>query len=268
MTFGVSRDQGAFEWSGTSLTSIFAQGSNIFHGRIWRILFDVVRFNQFALDLLADAEESENDPTSNALKTRTTFKARRQESIGAYLEREGYSIAFRDDYIIPMTAAVWSTSPEKCSLDFPAITLVRFMWNHHLLTTFSVRPLWRTIKGWAQQYIDIVMRDFPKNRVHTSCEVKSLAVEEDGRIKLRSKDGDLDVFDHVILATHGDQAMNIIREVATNEEEAIMSAFKTTTNLAILHSDISVRAVLVCSHWSDILSKCHEDQSLGQPGTT
>ncbi len=73
-------------------------------------------FNQFALDLIED--DAAPSHTSN----------RAGESIGQYLEREGYSNAFRDDYLIPMTAAVWSTSPDKCSLDFPATTLVRFLY--------------------------------------------------------------------------------------------------------------------------------------------
>ena len=103
------------------------------------MIFDIVRFNQFALDLLSDDEESEVDP-SGANGSGTSMKApRQQQSIGDYLDREGYSDAFRNDYLIPMTAAVWSTAPDKASLEFPAITLVRFLWNHHLLNTVAAR---------------------------------------------------------------------------------------------------------------------------------
>lgn len=112
MTFSVTRDQGAFEWSGSSLSSLFAQRSNLFRPSMWRMLFDIIRFNTFALDLLTT---SSGDDTE-------------EETLGAYLDREGYSDAFRNDYLIPMTAAVWSTSPEKCALEFPAVTLVRFMY--------------------------------------------------------------------------------------------------------------------------------------------
>lgn len=121
MTFGVSRDHGLFEWAGTSLSSIFCQRRNLLSPRFWRMIFDIVRFNQFALDLLREdavaAELSENGDIihSSAL------------TIGEYLDREGYSDAFRDNYLMPMTAAVWSTSPDKCSLQFPAVTLIRFM---------------------------------------------------------------------------------------------------------------------------------------------
>ena len=126
MTFGVSRDGGLFEWSGTSLATVFSQRKNIFSLRMWRMIFDIIRFNQFALDLLQNEENSEqfNNGISNGNGVHQT---KTQETIGQYLERQGYSDAFRDDYLIPMTAAVWSTSPDKCSLEFPAITLVRFM---------------------------------------------------------------------------------------------------------------------------------------------
>lgn len=122
MTFGISRDQGLFEWAGTSLSAVFAQRRNIFSLRMWRMIFDVLRFNQFALDILREENSSEVYSTING-----HHPAKSQETIGHYIDRMGYSDAFRDDYLIPMAAAVWSTSPDKCSLEFPAITLVRFM---------------------------------------------------------------------------------------------------------------------------------------------
>lgn len=132
MTFGVSRDHGLFEWAGTSLGAVFAQGKNFFSARMWRMIFDIIRFNQFALDLLIDDDKSEvyvNGEQKDSPHANGNGKhyPEPEFSIGDYLQREGYSDAFRDDYLIPMTAAVWSTSPDKCSLDFPAVTLVRFM---------------------------------------------------------------------------------------------------------------------------------------------
>lgn len=113
MTFGVSRDYGLFEWSGTNLRTVFCQLKNIFSPKMWRMIFDIIRFNQFALDLLLTDESGDAGAP--------------EETIGEYLDRHGYSDAFRDDYLIPMTAAVWSTSPDKCSLEFPALTLIRFL---------------------------------------------------------------------------------------------------------------------------------------------
>ena len=67
-----------------------------------------------------------------------------------------------------------------------------------------------------------------------------LTNEADGRVRLYSDDGRSEVFDHVILSTHGDQAWEIIRESATEEERAIMTKFRTTPNVAVLHSDASL----------------------------
>lgn len=249
MTFGVSRDRGLFEWAGTSLSSVFAQRANLLQPRIWQMIFDIIRFNQFALDLLSQEEESEEDISGANSSTNgsaeSAQKHPKQQSIGEYLDKEKYSEAFRNDYLIPMTASVWSTSPDKASLEFPAITLIRFMWNHHLLSTVAARPTWMTIMGGSRQYIDTVMSDFPKDHVHLSTGVKSLRIQDNEEIRLQLDNGEEETFDHVILATHGDQAMEIIREVATPQEKDIMSGFKTSKNTASLHSDLSVSHLLL-----------------------
>jgi len=110
MDFSISRDGGVFEWASSKWSAMFSQRRNILSPRMWRLLFDVVRFNQFAVDLLMEDEQASNP-----------------ESIGQYLNREGYSDAFRDEYLIPTIAAAWNTSPDNFSLDFPASTLVRFL---------------------------------------------------------------------------------------------------------------------------------------------
>lgn len=233
MTFAVSRDFGAFEWSGTSPNAIFAQRSNILRPTFWRMVFDIVRFNQFALDLLCQETPSEL-------------------SIGEYLQQEGYSDAFKNDYLIPMTACVWSTGPDKCALEFPAVTLVRFLWNHHLLNTVSERPPWLTIPGGSKQYIDAVLRSCPSANIHLSTRVQSLLNGPDSQVILLLPDNKHESFDSVILACHGPQAMDIISTSATKQEKEIMSAFETTPNVAYLHSDTSLmpQRHLTWSSWN------------------
>lgn len=251
MTFGVSRDQGTFEWAGTSLSSIFAQRRNLFSLSMWRLIFDIVRFNEFALDVLQDEVESESDPQGGASTRQTATPS--GESIGDYLDREGYSPEFRDDYLIPMTAAVWSTSPDKCSLEFPAITLIRFMYNHHLLSTVAKRPDWMTIPGGSKRYIDAVLKDFPRDRIHLKSPVTALVPSKSGPVTLTANGRDYE-FDHVILATHGDQALEILRPVATKQEVEILSGFQTSRNVAVLHSDLSLmpRRRVAWSAWNYI----------------
>ncbi|KAF2463479.1 FAD/NAD(P)-binding domain-containing protein [Lindgomyces ingoldianus] len=226
MTFGISRDQGAFEWSGTSLSALFAQPTNLFKPSFWRMIFDIVRFNQFSLDLLSTSSSS---PVNNI-------------SIGEYLEKEGYSDAFKNDYLIPMTACVWSTGPDKCALEFPVLTLVRFMWNHHLLTTVAERPPWLTIEGGSKKYINAAIRECTNAKVHLGVAVES-ATRKDGKVILRlggEAENKVEWFDEVILACHGDQAFKIIRQTAEPDETDILSVFETTPNTAYLHSDLSL----------------------------
>ncbi|QIW97679.1 hypothetical protein AMS68_003197 [Peltaster fructicola] len=279
MTFGVSRDHGAFEWSGET-QGIFAQRRNLFRPSHWRLIFDIVRFNQFALDLLEGEDEDEDDVAVLHKPGRlSSNKYPREMSIGEYLDREGYSQSFRDDYLIPMTAAVWSTSPDKCSLDFPALTLVRFMWNHHLLTTIAARPPWLTIPGGSKRYIEAIIKQWPQDRLHvrTSCEVANIlrpnSPKEGGVtvswINAISGRIEGDAFDHVVMACHGDEVLPILNkhgasspvtptkkeagkkshtfskasagvQYVTQEEINIFSAFHTSENVCYLHSDLSL----------------------------
>nr|OQO17377.1 hypothetical protein B0A51_15528 [Rachicladosporium sp. CCFEE 5018] len=268
MTFGVSRDHGAFEWSGEA-QGIFAQRRNFFRPRHWRMIFDIIRFNQFALDLIVSDDESSVERLGSSVKHRQQY---RDMPIGDYLEQEGYSHAFRDDYLIPMTAAVWSTSPDKASLDFPAQTLIRFMWNHHLLSTIATRPPWMTIMGGSQRYIDAIVKQYPPGRlhIHTSCEVANIlrpTRQEDAGVTISWVDAasgriEGDVFDHAILACHGDQILPLLAKHGSRKgqpqpqtglvkgvpglqyvselESEIFSTFETSQNICYLHSDLSL----------------------------
>ncbi|KAL1305135.1 hypothetical protein AAFC00_002060 [Neodothiora populina] len=241
MTFGVSRDSGLFEWSGTA-EGIFAQKENIWRPSFWHMIFDIIRFNQFAVDLLV---------YDNKLSQGVN---RAEQTIGEYLNEHGYSEAFKDDYLIPMTAAVWSTSPDKTSLEFPVITLVRFMWNHHLLSTIAARPTWLTIKGGSQNYIDAILQraDPQKHHFHTNSPVTTVTrKQQNGQLKVdltftNKKIGALETstFDHVIMACHGDDILPLLSSdgqfAPSTTEKDILGAFQTSENVAYLHSDLSL----------------------------
>ena len=101
------------------------------------------------------------------------------------------------------------------------------------------RPDWLTIDAGSQSYIDAVMKGFPANHLFLNTPVRSVTNEPDGRVRLHLDNATSAVYDHVILATHGDEAYDIIGESATPEERDIMSCFHTSKNEAVLHSDIS-----------------------------
>lgn len=123
MTFGLSKDQGKFEWANTHFGAFFCQRRNLLSPRMWRLFFDIIRFKSFALDvLLASNLDARPRGTGGANHLVSV-----EETIGQYLEREGYSDIFRDDYLIPLTAAVWGTSRDQCSLELPAVALIRVL---------------------------------------------------------------------------------------------------------------------------------------------
>lgn len=118
-------------------------------------------------------------------------------------------------------------------------TDVQARWNHHLLSTVSARPQWLTLKKCGKSYIDAVMSGFPSNHLFLNTQVTQVTSEEDGRVRVHAHNGKSDVYDHVILATHGDQALRIIETSATREEKDILSAFQTSENSVVLHSDLT-----------------------------
>nr|XP_031863464.1 uncharacterized protein CI109_001340 [Kwoniella shandongensis]KAA5530536.1 hypothetical protein CI109_001340 [Kwoniella shandongensis] len=222
MTFSVSRDRGAFEWAGEGLGGVFCQLSNIFNPRLYRMIFDILRFNLFAVKLL----EEEGD--KNGI------------SIGQYLEREGYGDGFRDDYLLPMTGAIWSTPADQAALDFPASTLIRFFHNHHLLQ-LTGKPKWLTVEGGSKRYIDAVLSKLAPENLHLNTEIVSVNSGDEGTegVTIVEASGQRHVYDHVILATHSDTTLSLLRSGggATPEEEKALASWGWSKNEAILHWD-------------------------------
>ncbi|KAF2664045.1 FAD/NAD(P)-binding domain-containing protein [Microthyrium microscopicum] len=258
MTFSVSRDAGAFEWAGKNPLTLFCQWTNLFNFYHWVMLYDLIRFNAFATDLLRDPKCDQNSM-----------------SIGEYLDQGGYSQSFRDNYLLPMTACVWSTGPRKCALDFPAVTLIRFMNNHQLLNTVSGRAKWLTIPGGSQRYIDALMDQFPEERVHLNSEVISITTHKIKKGKkteliLTTEDGDDAIFDDVILACHGDQAARLLKQSTSGwlAEHDVLKNFKTSENIAYVHSDISLlpKRPAAWSAWNYLTSTSPE--SPANPAST
>jgi len=227
-TLSVSSDGGAFEWSSQSLGSMFNKPSRIFDLGMWRMLFDVARFNTSAVRVLGE----EGNP-----------------SIGEYLKRQGYSTEFRDNCLIPMTAAVWSTPPDVTVTNFPAKTLIRFLYNHDFLQITS-KPIWLTVKGGSKKYVDSILSELPAERRHLSTPVQAVSSGE-GKATLVTATGKRETFDHIIFACHTDDALRILDAGggATPEEREILGVYRWSKNDVWLHSDVSLMP-RVRSAWS------------------
>ncbi|KAF8582834.1 FAD/NAD-binding domain-containing protein [Ramaria rubella] len=247
MTFSVSRNSGAFEWAGKNLFTVFCQPQNFFDPSMWLLIWDVLRFNASVRKLL-------KSKTDNP-----------KLSIGAYLEKEGYSDSFRDNYLIarrlliPMTAAIWSTPPDACATEFPAKTLVQFMNNHHLLQ-LTGKPSWLTIKGGSRVYVDRIVSRLPSSQLHLSTPVVSVntTTELQASVLITTADGATSQYDHVILACHSDTSLKLLKRGGdiTTAEKKILSGFAWTKNEAVLHFDTALMPYrrIAWSCWNYITS--------------
>ncbi len=112
-------------------------------------------------------------------------------------------------------------------------------WNHHNLSTVASRPEWLTLTEGSRSYIDAVIRDFPSDRIFINKAVRTVKNNDDGRVVLSLQGGQEETFDHVIIATHGDQALELLGAEATAQERDVLSCFKTSRNEVVLHSDLT-----------------------------
>jgi predicted NAD/FAD-binding protein len=193
---------------------LFAQRSNLFKPRFLFMLRDLLRFYREAPGKLAGLETL---------------------SLGAFLERDGYGRAFRDDHLLPMAAAIWS-APSKTLLDFPAASFVRFCDNHGLLKVTD-RPIWRTVVGRSKSYIAPLTAPYAE-RIRLARPCLSV-VREAGAVTLVDGAGLPRRYDHVVLATHADEALALLDRPSA-AETSVLGAFRYSANRAVLHSDPSL----------------------------
>ena len=211
MSFAVSLDDGRLEYAGTDLNGLFAQRRNLVSPRFLLMLRDLLRFYREAPRKLAGLETL---------------------SLGAFLEQDGYGRAFRDDHLLPMAAAIWS-APSKTVLDFPAISFVRFCDNHGLLRVTD-RPIWRTVTGGSRAYIAPLTKPY-RDRIHLGRGIVSVRSDADG-VTLRDGRGADTRFDHVVVATHADQALAMLA-APSDQHRDVLGAFRYSQNRAVLHRD-------------------------------
>jgi uncharacterized protein len=228
MSFAVSVGPHQFEWCGSNLASLFSQPSNVLSWRFWRMLKDVVRFNKEAT-LLANTLATEASESAKAL----------QMPLRQFLAAKNYSDAFRDDYLVPMAAAIWSCST-KSMLEFPVGSFVRFFHNHGLLQITN-RPRWFTVPGGAKQYVDKIKAQLEayggKVVLNTGAQkiVRNTSAGGSKQIELINASG-THKFNHVVLACHSNQSLELLDDL-TSEEQGVLSSIPYQPNTAFLHTD-------------------------------
>jgi predicted NAD/FAD-binding protein len=236
MSFAVSADGGALEYSGTDINGLFAQRINLVRPRFLGMVRDVLRFYREAPGLLVG-------PPS-------------RQTLGEYLEQGRYGRTFVEDHLLPMAAAIWSC-PTATMLGFPAVSFVRFCQNHGLLRIRD-RPQWRTVTGGSREYVARLTAALA-GHIRLSTPVAAIVRTADGAFVV-DRDGHRDRFDQVVLATHGDQSLALLPDADPNERR-ILGAFRYAANRAVLHADPALmpRRRGVWASWNYLAGRSDRD---------
>ena len=216
MSFSVDCSSTGLQYNDTRLNTLFAQRRNLFNLPFLKMVREILRFNK---ETRADLEAG---------------NINNEETLGQYLKRNGYSRYFRNYYIVPMGAAIWS-APEIVLEQFPIRFFLQFFNNHGMLSVEN-RPIWRVISGGSAQYVTRMMERLG-DATHLSSPVKKVVRDEDGvTVSVRGQEHH---FDQVIFGCHSDQALAMIAD-PTDKELDILGAMGYQNNDVVLHTDTSV----------------------------
>jgi len=251
--------QKTIEWSSISPCSLL-------NFRLWRVLWEMIWFNRDAADIL-------NLPADHP---------KCQMTVGDHLQNNGYSTIFRDMYVVPMIAAIWSI-PSDDTLDFPFRSFAMFCRNHNLLQLFR-RPQWRTLTSRSQSYVKRLASDL--SNVHVGTEIKRIRILGPNQVEVEAKDGTCSIFNAVVFACHADQTTRILSASHDFSERKklleVLGGVEYQTNDVCVHTDPTLmpskkhlwsawnvvqptgggnNPVLV-SYWSNILQKLRTKQNI------
>jgi predicted NAD/FAD-binding protein len=215
MSFSVRDDKSGLEWAGTNLATLFARPANAVSPAFWSMLADILRFNRTTTAALA----------AGTLPSTT---------LGEYLDAQRYRRPFRDGYLVPMAAAIWS-SPAREILGFPLPTFVRFCHNHGLLTVDD-RPLWRTVEGGGRVYVQKIVERL--HDVRLGCPVQRVR-RRAGGVAIDSPGRPDEHFDGVVLACHSDQALRLLADPSADERR-LLAGVRYQPNRVVLHTDAAL----------------------------
>jgi predicted NAD/FAD-binding protein len=216
MSFSVSCRQTGFEYSSRGIGGFFAQRSNLLRRDHYLLLTEILRFNRTAPKLL-DRQGAES------------------ATIGDLMDEGLYHKVFTDRYLFPMASAVWSMALDSIR-SFPALTLLRFFSNHGMLG-INTHPKWKVIRGGSHKYIPLLTAPF-KDRIFLAARIASVSRDRNS-VTLKFQDRPAMDFDQVVFACHGDQVLPLLNQ-PTGLERDVLESFRTSRNVATLHTDASL----------------------------
>ena len=242
MSFSVRCEATSLEYQGSSIRGLFPDWQNVISPGYWKMLWDILRFNRLGTKAIRSGSLKEGETT------------------GQFLDRCRMGRMFREKYLLPMAAAIWSAEPAQI-LDFPAQFFLGFCDNHGLMQVRN-RPQWKTIVDGSQAYVAKLLEPL-EGRIRLNCPVRKV-IREGGRVYVltdsSSDASEVESFDQVIFATHADQTLRMLT-VPSDEEAEILGHFPYQPNQAVLHTDTSIlpRSRHAWASWNYLLSS--EDQT-------
>ncbi len=232
MSFSVYNKKNNLQYGSASLVSMFAQKKNIFSPKYWRFLKEIQKFFKVALRDYKTIRGSE-------------------ETIIEYCERNGLSKFFIDNYLAPLSSAVWST-PHHDVYNFPISLLLPFFFNHGLLG-INAQHQWYTVRGGSNDYIKKIVEKGNFD-VHLSEGAEEVIKSEQGVLLKTSRDEYN--FDYVVLASHSNESLEMLKNLSP-EKKGMLSKYDYNANRAVLHTDTSVMPPLknTWSSWNNVIDE-------------
>ncbi|TCS37111.1 NAD(P)/FAD-dependent oxidoreductase [Reinekea marinisedimentorum] len=214
MSFSVSNQQTGLEYNGHNLDTLFAQRKNLLSPKFIGLIREILRFNKSCQRLYYMGMDG-ND-----------------ETLGSFLARENFSRFFAEHYILPMGAAIWSSSLQEMEA-FELKFFIRFF-QHHGLLDIQNRPQWYVIPGGSKEYIAPLCQPFAE-RIKLNANIKAVTRNTSG-VSIDFENADSEHFDEVIFACHSDEALALLAD-ASSTEQAVLGAIPYRANSVVLHTD-------------------------------
>ena len=228
MSFSVSIKDTNVEYGGSGFNAIFANKKNLLNFKFLKMINEIINFYKTAPSLI-------NTETSNA-------------TLGDYLKSSKLSKYFIEYHIIPMVAAIWSMPFQKAK-EMPLKLFLNFFTNHGLFKLKN-RPQWFTVSNRSRTYVKKVLEKISGEVFKNYKVSKILRSENNVRILIGNEYQD---YDHVILASHADQSLELLDDPSLEESE-ILKKFTYVSNEAYLHSDENLMPIRksAWSSWNSI----------------
>lgn len=232
MSFSVHNRNSGFEYNGHGINSLFAQRVNIFRPVFWKLIYEIIKFNRLCKTLYHSDDIAP------------------KETLGNFLNKNGFSSFFAEHYILPMGAAIWSSSLEEMT-SFELRFFIRFFYNHGLLN-ITDRPQWYVVPGGSRSYVEALLKRL-KKPIQTGADISSVSRDERG-VTVNFASGEKQAFDEVIFACHSDEAIALLEEPSKLEQE-ILGGIPYSRNQVVLHTDISLlpKRKLAWASWNYML---------------